>query len=112
MSMRYGDREGAAISDIWEVECSAGGDAGGDMVVEISEPGWSGGMRTIKAGGLAALALGVMVVGASAQAQFPGGKAIEMTVMFGAGSAADVTARYLADGMAKRLNVPVPVVNR
>jgi len=35
-----------------------------------------------------------------------------MTVMFGAGSAADVTARYLADGMARRLNVPVPVVNR
>jgi len=43
---------------------------------------------------------------------FPGGKPIEMTVMFGAGSAADVTARYLADGMAKILNVPVPVVNR
>jgi tripartite-type tricarboxylate transporter receptor subunit TctC len=48
---------------------------------------------------------------ASAQ-QFPQGKPVEMTVMFGAGSAADVTARYLADGMAKALNVPVPVVNR
>jgi tripartite-type tricarboxylate transporter receptor subunit TctC len=48
---------------------------------------------------------------ASAQ-QFPGGKPIEMTVMFGAGSAADVTARYLADGMSKALGVPVPVVNR
>jgi tripartite-type tricarboxylate transporter receptor subunit TctC len=35
-----------------------------------------------------------------------------MTVMFGAGSAADVTARYLADGMSKLLSVPVPVVNR
>jgi tripartite-type tricarboxylate transporter receptor subunit TctC len=44
--------------------------------------------------------------------EFPAGKAIEMTVMFGAGSAADVTARYLADGMARQLNVPVPVVNR
>jgi tripartite-type tricarboxylate transporter receptor subunit TctC len=44
--------------------------------------------------------------------QFPTGKPVEMTVMFGAGSAADVTARYLADGMAKLLNVPVPVVNR
>src|SRR5205085_3229633 len=42
----------------------------------------------------------------------PGGKAVAMTVMFGAGSAADVTARYLADGMAKDLGVPVPVVNR
>src|SRR5437868_4078379 len=44
--------------------------------------------------------------------QYPGGKPIEMTVMFGAGSAADVTARHLADGMAKVLGVPVPVVNR
>jgi len=35
-----------------------------------------------------------------------------MTVMFGAGSAADVTARYLAEGMARLLAVPVPVVNR
>ncbi len=51
--------------------------------------------------------------GATASAQsFPGGKPVEMTVMFGAGSAADVTARYLADGMAKVLGVPVPVVNR
>jgi tripartite-type tricarboxylate transporter receptor subunit TctC len=59
------------------------------------------------------LGLLVAAMPASAQtAQFPSGKAIEMTVMFGAGSAADVTARYLADGMAKRLNVPVPVVNR
>jgi tripartite-type tricarboxylate transporter receptor subunit TctC len=46
------------------------------------------------------------------QPAYPAGKPIEMTVMFGAGSAADVTARYLADGMARRLNVPVPVVNR
>ena len=49
---------------------------------------------------------------ALAQQQFPQHKPVEMTVMFGAGSAADVTARYLADGMAKNLNVPVPVVNR
>src|ERR1700720_2886143 len=44
--------------------------------------------------------------------QYPGGRPIEMTVMFGAGSAADVTARYLADGIARLLGVPVPVVNR
>jgi tripartite-type tricarboxylate transporter receptor subunit TctC len=77
-------------------------------------------MRTIRTGGLAALAIGILLTGTSlslaqqpqAAAAFPGGKAIEMTVMFGAGSAADVTARYLADGMAKRLNIPVPVVNR
>jgi tripartite-type tricarboxylate transporter receptor subunit TctC len=49
---------------------------------------------------------------AQAISEFPGGKPVEMTVMFGAGSAADVTARYLADGMAKVLGVPVPVVNR
>ena len=39
-------------------------------------------------------------------------QSVEMTVMFGADGAAGVTARYLADGMAKLLNVPVPVVNR
>lgn len=43
---------------------------------------------------------------------FPNGKPVEMTVMFGAGSAADVTARHLADGMSKALEAPVPVVNR
>ena len=65
--------------------------------------------RTI---GVAAGAV-LMVVSATAVAQqFPGGKPVEMTVMFGAGSAADVTARHLADGMAKFLGVPVPVVNR
>ena len=32
--------------------------------------------------------------------------------MFGAGSAADVTARHLADGMSKILGVPIMVVNR
>jgi tripartite-type tricarboxylate transporter receptor subunit TctC len=35
-----------------------------------------------------------------------------MTVLFGAGSAADVAARHLADGMSKILGAPVPVVNR
>jgi putative tricarboxylic transport membrane protein len=49
---------------------------------------------------------------AAAAQQFPDGKPIEMTVMFGPGSAADVTARYLADGMAKALGVAVPVINR
>ena len=43
---------------------------------------------------------------------FSGGKPIELTVMFGAGSAADVTARQLANGMSKFLHAPVPVVNR
>lgn len=66
-------------------------------------------VRTISAAAGGAL----MVVSAAAVAQqFPGGKPVEMTVMFGAGSAADVTARHLAEGMAKSLAVPVPVVNR
>ena len=55
--------------------------------------------------------LAVWASAAGAQ-QFPDGKPIEMTVMFGAGSASDVTARQLADGMAKVLGAPVPVVNR
>jgi tripartite-type tricarboxylate transporter receptor subunit TctC len=62
--------------------------------------------------GAAASAALMMVSIAAVAQQFPGGKPIEMTVMFGAGSAADVTARHLADGMTKALGVPVPVVNR
>jgi len=70
-------------------------------------------MRTIMRSTLAGASGALLLLAAPALAQpFPGGKPIEMTVMFGAGSAADVTARYLADGMAKNLGVPVPVVNR
>ena len=61
-------------------------------------------MRTMRAG--AAVLLAAISVAAGAQ-DFPDGKPIEMTVMFGAGSAADVTARHLADGMAKYLKAPV-----
>jgi tripartite-type tricarboxylate transporter receptor subunit TctC len=43
---------------------------------------------------------------------FPGSQPIEMTVLFPAGSSADVSARLLADGMSKRLGVKVFVVNR
>ena len=39
-------------------------------------------------------------------------KAIEITVLFPAGSSADVTARVLADGMSKQLGANVIVVNR
>src|ERR1700724_1154376 len=64
-------------------------------------------------GALVMLATPAMAQTAPATAtKFPDGKPIEMTVMFGAGSAADVTARHLADGMAKILNAPVPVINR
>ena len=69
------------------------------------------GMRARIVGAAAGAALMMVPILAVAQ-QFPGGKPVEMTVMFGAGSAADVTARHLADGMTKALGVPVPVVNR
>jgi tripartite-type tricarboxylate transporter receptor subunit TctC len=60
---------------------------------------------------LGALAVVLAPFAAPAE-QYPAGKPIEMTVMFGAGSAADVTARHLAEGMAKYLAAPVPIVNR
>lgn len=72
-------------------------------------------MRRIGRGvaGLSVLvAAAALIAQPSFAQQFPQHKPVEMTVMFGAGSAADVTARYLADGMAKNLEVPVPVVNR
>jgi tripartite-type tricarboxylate transporter receptor subunit TctC len=56
--------------------------------------------------------LGAATALPAAAQQFPGGRPIEMTVMFGAGSAADITARHLADGMARELATPGPVVNR
>jgi putative tricarboxylic transport membrane protein len=46
------------------------------------------------------------------EAQFPHKGAIEITVLFPAGSSADVTARLLADGMSKQLGARVLVVNR
>jgi len=60
----------------------------------------------------AAIALSAIIPRAAMAQDFPGGKPIEMTVMFGAGSAADVTARQLAEGMSSRLATAVVVVNR
>jgi tripartite-type tricarboxylate transporter receptor subunit TctC len=72
-------------------------------------------MRTIMRSRFIDAAAALLLITAAAPAlaePFPDRKPVEMTVMFGAGSAADVTARYLADGMATALGVPVPVVNR
>lgn len=55
-------------------------------------------------------ALAVSALGASAQ-DFPA-KPIELSVLFPAGSSADVVARILADGMSKQLGQPVTVMNR
>jgi len=49
---------------------------------------------------------------AYAQEPFPQKSPIEITVLFPAGSSADVTARMLADGMSKQLGQRVLVVNR
>jgi tripartite-type tricarboxylate transporter receptor subunit TctC len=68
-------------------------------------------MREMSLGLFVACALATLAGPAPAQS-FPDGKPVEMTVMFGAGSASDVTARHLAEGMAKALGVPVAVVNR
>src|ERR1043166_5888093 len=49
---------------------------------------------------------------AQPKSTFPGTTPIEITVLFPAGSSADVSARLLADGMSKRLGVNVIVVDR
>src|SRR4026208_2403472 len=46
------------------------------------------------------------------EAPFPQKGNIEITVLFHAGSSADITARVLAEGMARHLGVNVLVVNR
>ena len=56
-----------------------------------------------------------LILAATAAAQeppFPQKAPIEITVLFPAGSSADVTARLLADGMSKQLGAKVLVVNR
>ena len=69
---------------------------------------WSKAVAVIGSAALVALA-------APARAQdvpFPQKGPIEITVLFPAGSSADVTARLLAEGMAKQLGANVIVVNR
>ena len=58
------------------------------------------------------LLLVVQQVWAQEPAAYPKRGNIEMTVLFPAGSSADVTARLLAQGMARNLAVNVVVVNR
>ncbi len=57
-------------------------------------------------------AIFLAATGASAQERFPGGRPIELTVLFPAGTSADVTARVLAEGMSRQLNTNIVVVNR
>jgi len=59
-----------------------------------------------------AAALGLGMPAGAQEPPFPHKGAIEITVLFPAGSSADVTARLLAEGMAKQLAANVIVVNR
>ena len=67
--------------------------------------------RNLALGG-AAVFFGLAAPSRAQEAPFPHKGAIEITVLFPAGSSADVTARLLADGMAKQLGASVIVVDR
>jgi tripartite-type tricarboxylate transporter receptor subunit TctC len=54
----------------------------------------------------------IPLCGGAQEPPFPQRGPIEITVLFPAGSSADVTARMLADGMSRHLNQRVLVVNR
>jgi len=61
---------------------------------------------------LFALGLALALPAAAQEPPFPQKGNVEITVLFPAGSSADVTARLLAEGMAKHLGATVIVVNR
>ena len=67
--------------------------------------------RNLALGG-AAVFFGLAAPSRAQEAPFPQKRTIEITVLFPAGSSADVTARLLADGMAKQLGASVIVVDR
>jgi tripartite-type tricarboxylate transporter receptor subunit TctC len=58
------------------------------------------------------LSIVLSVASSEAQDAYPGKKPIEFVVLFPAGSSADVTARLLAEGMARQLGSQIVVVNR
>jgi tripartite-type tricarboxylate transporter receptor subunit TctC len=61
---------------------------------------------------LACALLSVAVIASAQEVAYPKRGNIEITVLFPAGSSADVTARLLAQGIAKNLGANVMVVNR
>jgi tripartite-type tricarboxylate transporter receptor subunit TctC len=70
-------------------------------------------MRSVSVAAVSVWALLGFATAVTAQeAALPTRGVIEMTVLFPAGSSADVTARLLADGMSQRLGTRVIVVNR
>lgn len=66
--------------------------------------------RILRAAFAALFALAAQAV--VAQPQVAGGAALEFVVIFPAGSSADISARILAEGIAKHLEQPVPVSNK
>jgi tripartite-type tricarboxylate transporter receptor subunit TctC len=60
----------------------------------------------------AALGAALALPAAAQELPFPQKSNVEITVLFPAGSSADVTARLLAEGMARHLGASVIVVNR
>jgi tripartite-type tricarboxylate transporter receptor subunit TctC len=68
-------------------------------------------MRARRLARVLAPALVALTLMAAPAAAFPD-KPVELTVLFGAGSAADLLARKLAELAARDLGQPVPVVNR
>lgn len=74
---------------------------------------WKSSLRCCGAGTALGLALALSPAGGgAAQSEFPGKRPIQMTVLFPTGTSADLTARMLAEGMSKRLNTHIVVVNR
>ena len=62
---------------------------------------------------LAGLAIGLLTHSTSAQeAPYPKRANVELTVLFPAGTSADITARLLAQGISKHMGANVVVVNR
>jgi tripartite-type tricarboxylate transporter receptor subunit TctC len=77
---------------------------GGEIML-TPDPAWRGLFAFI-------VAAVTLAAAAYAQEEFPGNKPIELTVLFPAGTSADVTARVLAEGMSRQLNTNIVVVNR
>jgi tripartite-type tricarboxylate transporter receptor subunit TctC len=68
--------------------------------------------RWVTAAALAGIAQLAVHSAVHAQEDFPKSRPIEMTVLFPAGTSADITARVLAEGMSRELKTNVIVVNR
>lgn len=69
-------------------------------------------MRRVTTRRIVPLVVLILAIASTAWAQAFPTKPLELTVLFGAGSAADLLARKLAEGASRNLGQPVAVVNR